>query len=105
MKKIGKYIAFGFFEGSPYDFVTDDIRIFERYKYTMPIDDIIKHIEELDPAVSSERGKDHYTGEVFQAMQYDDGIFLFLIEVLRYLRQGKIGIPKEYEDYIAQNQE
>lgn len=101
MKTVGDYTLFGYFEGAPYDYVTDTLADFEHLQNDLPRQVIIDHIQDLTPAISSARGKDAYSGDVYQAAQYDDGHFVFPIDVLRYLKQGKIGVPKEYEEYIT----
>ena len=101
MKTIGNYTLFGFFEGAPYDYITDNLEDFERIQNDLPRQDIINHIRQLTPAISSARGKDAYSGDIYQAAQYDDGPFVFPVDVLRYLEKDRIGVPKEYERYIS----
>ena len=106
IKKNG-IVAFGFTkETGIYNLITDTIDDMKKWKNGIPVDRIIKHIETLDPAYACSGGHigvDAFTGEEFYAAMFDDGQFSFPIEVLRYLKRGDIhGVPKEYEQYIAE---
>ena len=61
---------------------------------------VIGHFESLDAAYTSAPTKDINTGEIFPAGLYDDGEFLFTTDFVRYYMQGKVDIPREYEEYL-----
>lgn len=94
---------FGFLEGTPYDVVSDNISDLEFAKNPLTEETIIRHVESLDRWMMASNGAyvtDVYTGEKLQAGIYRDGNYVFPVEILTYLRRGKIGVPKEYEDYV-----
>lgn len=93
-------IVFGFFENASYTTKSDKLQDFEKMQNSLTASTIIKHIESLDPAYSSEHSVDAYTGETFNTGVFHDGSFWFPVDVLRYLKAGKIGVPKEYEEYL-----
>ncbi len=93
-------IAFGFFNGMPYE---DSKEIFDDYrelKNSIPRDQVISHIESLDKGLTSLPTKDLFTGEPLQAGIYLDGDFVFPLDFLHYYKNYDIGIPYEYEAYL-----
>lgn len=105
MKKFGKYSAFGFFEGLPYGNCDEDITQYKRSSVNIEPEIVLRHIESLDPAFTSEPTFDLFSGEEFQAGLYDDGLFVFPTDFVRYFRQGKVDIPEEYENYLLKELE
>lgn len=93
-------ILFGFWDGMPYGLTTDSYEDFEKIRNNIDKDAVIKHIEELDDAISSTMSTDKFTGEEFNAGLYEDGEFVFPVDFLRYYKTKDIGIPKEYEAYL-----
>lgn len=92
--------AFGFFEEMSCGIVTDKFEDLKSIHNTLKKEDIISYIESLDPAVSSERTTDMFTGEQFNASVYHDGEFTFTGDFFRYYKKYDIGIPLEYEEYL-----
>ncbi len=93
-------IEFGFWEGQPYDTVTDKYEDFLSYKNTIDKQAVIKHIESLGAWLCSVRSYDMFTGEEFNSGFYEDGEYQFPVDFLRYYKTRDIGIPYEYEEYL-----
>ena len=69
---------------------------------------IVKHIEGLSPALTSDIVIDVYTGEeipedVVDAGMYTDMGYSYPTEVLYYIKQYDMGIPQEYIKAIMGN--
>ena len=95
--------CFGFFDNELYGWdATDTIDEMGLYTNTIEKGKVIKHIETLPLALMCSLGKskDVFTGEEFPAGFYDDGQFRFTTDFLRYYKQGKVGLPYEYEEYL-----
>ena len=97
----GRYF-FGFWEGMPYKTVTDRYEDYVKFKNVISKAEVIRHIEALDNAVASAISTDIFTGEKFNAGLYDDGVFTFPVDFLRYYKSKDIGIPPEYEKYLSE---
>ena len=92
----------GLFEGSPYggceehieDYIRDDTRI----KRSMVLD----HLNSIYSKgfFTSAPTYDVETGERFLAGLCEDGEYTVTTDFIRYYKQGKVDIPKEYEDYL-----
>lgn len=93
-------MLFGFWENMPYGEPTDTFDEFKTYKNTIDKSLVIDHIKGLDYGLSSERSKDMFTGEEFNAGFFEDGRFRFPVDFLRYYERLDIGIPPEYEAYL-----
>ena len=100
MKNIEGRMAFGFWEGMPYEVVTDAFEDFKAYKNEIPKEMVISHIESLGEFLSSEPSFDLFDGKEYNSGFYDDGVFLFPVDFLRYYKRYDIGIPPEYEEYL-----
>lgn len=103
MIAVNNRIGFGFLPGSVYDSHSDELKDIKAWSTVLDIGAIVKHIKELQPGYMCgvSRSNDAFTGELFPAAIYDDGPFVFPVDILRYLERGDIhGIPKEYEEYL-----
>ena len=93
-------IAFGFFEGMPYEDCEEKFENYRRIKNSISKEQVIEHIESLDKGLTSLDTKDLFTGEKLQAGIYLDGEFVFPLDFLHYYKKYDIGIPYEYETYL-----
>lgn len=96
-------MLFGFLPDCVYDYASDSLQDMLSWQTSLRIGDVVAHIESLDAGYMSGLGesKDVFTGEYFPAAIYDDGPFVFPVDILRYLERGDIhGVPKEYEEYL-----
>lgn len=100
MKNIDGRMAFGFWEGMPYGVVTDAFDDFKSYKNEISKEVVISHIERLEEFLSSEPSFDLFDDKEYNSGLYDDGVFLFPVDFLRYYKRYDIGIPPEYEEYL-----
>ena len=100
-KEYGKY-GFGFWDGMIYGSATDKYEEFEQFRNEIEKEKVIQHIESLPPAYACSYSKDLFTGELFNAGIYEDGLFVFPIDFLRYYKTRDIGIPYEYEEYLKE---
>lgn len=91
---------FGFWDGSPYRTRSDKYEDFLLFKNEIDKEVVIRHIESLDPGIAGTMSRDIFTGEEFNAGIYDDGVFVFPVDFLRYYKTRDIGIPYEYEAYL-----
>ena len=94
--------AFGCFEGLQYDDnCHETFEEYRKYHNILPKEVIIQHIEQLPIAYTSMRTYDLFTGEkIGNGGLYNDGIYTFPIDFLRYYKTMDIGIPPEYEQYL-----
>ena len=100
MKRSNGLLMFGFWEGMPYGSRTDHYEDFMAYKNTIDKSCVIEHVESLDDALATVMSTDIFTGEKFRAGIYEDGVFVFPVDFLRYYKTRDIGIPYEYEAYL-----
>ncbi|MBR3170603.1 MAG: hypothetical protein IKF22_05020 [Lachnospiraceae bacterium] len=94
------YSCFGFFKGLPYGNCIESFDDYSRTDCILSRDIVNHHFDSLNAAYTSAPTSDLFTGEPFLGGLYDDGDFLFTIDFVRYFKQGKVDIPKEYEDYM-----
>ena len=97
--------AFGMFKGLPYGkHCTQDYRDYLNYHNTLPRDVIEAHIRSLEIAYCPMASpRDEFMGiDLKNAGSYDDGLFHFPIDFLRYYKTFGIGIPPEYEKYLIE---
>ena len=92
--------CFGFFKGLPYGECNESMDDYSRADCVLNRDVVNHHFDELSAAYTSEPTYDLFTGELVLGGLYDDGNFLFTTDFVRYYRQGKVDIPKEYEQYL-----
>ena len=93
-------IAFGYFEGMPYEDSDEDFDRYRLFKNTIPKSAVIAHIESLERGLTSLPTKDLFTGKPLQAGIFEDGDFIFPLDFLHYYKNYDIGIPYEYEEYL-----
>ena len=93
----------GHFKGIDYSKETDNFDDYLSIKNRIPKEDIIKHIEKLKPlCLKCSLSYDIFTKEPLESAGfYLDGDFFFPIDFLHYLKKYDIGIPLEYEEYMA----
>ena len=95
---------FGYFNGMKYNNETEAFEDYLRLDNKVSKEAVIKHIETLEPALTSIPTFDIFTGEKLKhAGMYIDGEFLFPTDFLHYYKNYDIGIPNEYEDYLKKN--
>ena len=94
---------FGFLSGMPYGIITDDRETMENmiHRNQLPKEHVVKHMESLDFDICSESNHDYYTGEEIIAALCHDGKFVFPHDTIKDYKDGFIGIPTEYEEYLA----
>ncbi|QCT06228.1 hypothetical protein [Ruminococcus bovis] len=91
---------FGYWDNMLYGELTDSFEELSKIHNSIDKQQVIKHIENLDFAVTSLPTSDMFTGERLQAGQYIDGEFAFPLDFLHYYKNYDIGIPLEYEEYL-----
>lgn len=91
---------FGFFCGLPHTGSTEPFNKYENFKNVISKAAVIKHIEELEPWLTSAPSIDIFTNEKLRAGIFEDGDFVFPYEFLHYYKNYDIGIPYEYEEYL-----
>lgn len=80
----------------------EDFETYRKYKNKIPKEKIIEHIEkDCLMGLATMLSFDIFTGEEVRAGQYVDGPFRFPTDFLHYLKNYDIGIPYEYEEYLA----
>lgn len=95
-------IAFGYFQGMPYEDSNEDFEIYRSFRNSISKSKVIEHIEKLDKGLTSLPTKDLFTGQPLQAGIYEDGEFIFPLDFLHYYKNYDIGIPYEYEAYLKE---
>lgn len=91
---------FGFFKGLPYKSSTEDFDSYKEFHNTINKQAVIRHIESMEPALTSLPSRDFFTGEKLHAGEYWDGDFAFPYEFLHFYKNYDIGIPYDYEEYL-----
>ena len=94
---------FGFFEGMNYGKCEDKFDTYKAMKNQLNKADVLAYLKALPIAgIAPMSVKDIFTGEPLeQAGVIDDGGFRFPIDFIHYYEKYEIGIPVEYEKYIA----
>lgn len=95
----------GLFEGLPYGKCFEHIEDYKRKDTVIDRSVVLKHLEALEVAITSEPTYDLFTGEKFLAGLCNDGEFTITTDFIRYYKQSKVDIPKEYEDYLLNEME
>ena len=90
----------GLFEGLPYGMCTERIEDYVRKDCKLSRSSVLDHFKTIHRAYTSAPTNDLFTGESFLAGICDDGNFYFTTDFIRYYEQGKVEIPKEYENYL-----
>lgn len=93
----------GLFEGLPYGGCTEHIEDYKRDDCSIKRELVLAHLESLEGAYTSEPTYDLFTNEQFLAGLCDDSSFVITTDFIHYYRQGRVEIPKEYEDYLIEN--
>lgn len=93
-------MTFGLFKGLPHEGCTENFSKYMEYKNSIRKEDVIAHIESLDPWLTSEPSIEIFTKEKIRAGILEDGDFIFPYEFLHYYKNYDIGIPYEYEAYL-----
>ena len=92
---------FGYFDGMKYNNETEPFEDYLGLNNKVSKELVIKHIETLEPALTSMPTFDIFTGEKLEhAGMFIDGSFLFPTDFLHYYKKCDIGIPLEYEEYL-----
>ena len=96
-------IYFGFFRGMTYGECTDDFNSYRKIKNKLSKSTILAYLKRLPiAAVAPMSTKDIFTGEYLElAGLIEDGDFCYPIDFIHYYEKYNIGIPIEYEKYIA----
>lgn len=100
MIKINGKNFIGLFEGLPYGKCTEHIEDYSRKDCKISRSSVLNRLNTIHRAYTSAPTKDLFTGESFLAGICSDGDFNFTTDFIRYYEQGKVEIPKEYEDYL-----
>lgn len=90
----------GLLEGLPYGNCTEHFDDYRRDNCILDRDTVLSHFNTLKGAYTSAPTYDLFSGERFLAGLYIDGDFSITTDFVRYYGQGKVDIPKEYEDYL-----
>ena len=93
-------VYFGFFKGLPHTDSDEQFESYANFKNTIPKKYVIKHIESLEPWLTSTPSIEIFTGDKIRAGLFEDGDFTFPYEFLHYYKNYDIGIPYEYEEYL-----
>ena len=93
-------LGFGFWGETKFGPPTDTFEEFKQFKNDIDKEKVIQHIESLDWGCAFFDSTDMFTGEKFRTGIYDDGVFTFPVDFLRYYKTQDIGIPYEYEAYL-----
>lgn len=91
---------FGYFRGLPYDGCNEDFDRYKEFRNKVSKDAVIRHIESLEPGLTTLPSYDIFSGEKLHAGIFLDGDFVFPYEFLHYYKNYDIGIPYEYEEYL-----
>ena len=91
---------FGFFKGLPHTGSDEQFESYTKLKNTLSKKDVTKHIESLEPWLTSTPSVEIFTGDIIRAGLFKDGDFTFPYEFLHYYKNYDIGIPYEYEEYL-----
>ena len=104
MKQRDGYYWFGYFNGMEYyPEINEPFEQYLNYHNVLSKNDIIQHIEHLEPALAAFSSFDIFTGDLLPcAGMYIDGDFLFPTDFLHYYKSYNIGIPPEYERYLIE---
>lgn len=94
---------FGLFEGMKYGKCEEKFDSYKEIKNQLNKADVLAYLKALPIAgIAPMSVEDIFTGEPLeQAGVIDDGEFRFPIDFIHYYEQYDIGIPKDYEEYIA----
>ena len=94
---------FGFFRGMTYGECTDDFVSYKEIKNKLKKSNVLAYLKQLPiAAVALMTTRDMFTGaRLEQAGLIEDGDFCFPIDFIHYYEKYDIGIPLEYEEYIA----
>lgn len=94
---------FGFFSGMNYGKCSDDFNSYKKIKNELSRSSILSYLKRLPiAAVAPMTTKDIFTGEPLeQAGIIEDGQFTFPIDFIHYYEKYGVGIPIEYEKYLA----
>ena len=93
----------GLLKGLPYGDYNETVSDYKRNDTILERDVVLKRLESLDGAYTSEPTYDINTGEQFLAGICDDGEYRITTDFIRYYKQGIVDIPKEYEDYLIKS--
>ncbi len=103
MKKIQGINFIGLFEGLPYGDCTEHFEDYTRDDCAIDRKTVLAHLESLEGAYTSAPTYDLFTHEPFLAGLCDDDNFVITTDFIRYYKQGRVEIPKEYESYLINN--
>lgn len=94
---------FGFFSGMKYGKCNDDFDAYEKIENKLNKTKVLAYLKQLPiAAVAPMTTRDMFSGEQLkQAGIIEDGHFTFPIDFIHYYEKYDIGIPIEYEKYIA----
>ena len=90
----------GLFEGLPYGGCTEHFEDYSRDNCVIDRPTVLAYLESLEGAYTSEPTYDLFTHERFLAGLCYDSDFVVTTDFIRYYKQGRVDIPKEYEDYL-----
>ena len=98
---------FGFFIGMKYGKCEENFEEYKKISNHLKKEDILKYLKSLPIAgVCPMSVEDIFDGEeIEQAGIVEDGEFTFPLDFIHYYEKYPIGIPVEYEKYIASNVE
>lgn len=94
---------FGFFEGTNYDICEGTFEDYQKIKNKLDKEVILDYLKSLQiSAICPMTARDMFTGEMIEnAGIYEDGDFTFPTDFIYYYERYDIGIPLDYERYIA----
>ena len=94
---------FGFFRGMTYGNRNEDFNSYKEIKNELSKSSILEYLKRLPiAAVAPMSTKEIFTGEYLeQAGLIEDVDFCYPIDFIHYYEKYDIGIPVEYEKYIA----
>lgn len=94
---------FGFFSGMRYGKCNDSFESYKNIKNKLNKSDVLEYMKQLPiAAVALMTTRDIFTGKPLeQAGIIEDGQFAFPIDFIHYYEKYDIGIPIEYEKYLA----
>lgn len=94
---------FGFFKGMKYGKCEDDFDAFKAIENQLDKSKVLKYIKGLPIAgIAPMSVEDIFTGDpIEQAGIVEDGEYTFPLDFIHYYEKYDIGIPKDYEIYIA----
>ncbi len=94
---------FGFFTEDSDETFAKPFQHYRSIRNRIPKESVLSYLQSLPiHAVSPGIAKDFLTGEFLPIMGlYQDGDFRFPVEFVHYYEKYDIGIPVEYEEYLA----